>query len=258
MRHLALPVYCSAGQLERLAPSLRAHLPDAELTADWTRFERRAALSDCAVVVADDLGDVVERLVAFRRRLPFHPIVLVTHNRGGNLPLIARLSVDELVWSSEACRELPRAVRRARAAGPLEQLARELEGAAHLGPQLRAALVHACRSPDFVPDVAGLVRPARCHRSTLNLQWRAATRGADLRLQDFLGWIVLVRAVERRTPGRKWSAIADELRVHPHTLHRTAARLLGHPLREAAEGGYGRLLERFRAAVSVLLEPSSL
>jgi len=117
------------------------------------------------------------------------------------------------------------------------RLAAELEEAHHLAPTLRSALAAACRSDPPVRSVGELAARAGCHRRTLNHHWsRGLPAGMALRLEDFLGWLLLVRASQLRAR-TGWTEVAGALGVHEHTLARLAKRLAGATLREAARSG---------------------
>jgi hypothetical protein len=135
--------------------------------------------------------------------------------------------------------------------------AAELRGAAHLPPRLRDALVLACDERRSIRTVEKLAAAAGCDRRTLWTHWKNAVngRGAGLRLQDFLHWVLLLRAAHRKRPSVAWADVADELGIHPHTLSRLARQLTGTPLRDLAAGGHTALAVRFEAEVAQALLP---
>jgi hypothetical protein len=70
-----------------------------------------------------------------------------------------------------------------------------------------------------------------------------------MRLQDFLHWLLLLRAAGAKTPDRSWAEVAEDLGVHPQTLSRLSRHLAGAPLSEVAAGGQAAIAERFKATV---------
>jgi AraC-like DNA-binding protein len=133
-----------------------------------------------------------------------------------------------------------------------------LRRAAHLPPRLREALLLACDERRSIRTVEKLAAAAGCDRRTLWTHWKNAVngRGAELRLQDFLHWVILLRAAHRKRPSLAWADVADELGIHPHTLSRLARQLTGAPLRDLAAGGHTSLAVRFEAEVLAALVPA--
>jgi transposase-like protein len=170
--------------------------------------------------------------------------------------------VEEVVWSREVERELPTAVRRVcrSAPNPVHCLATALEEAEHLPAMLRKALAHVCRSERPVYSVEALAAAMGCNRRILWQQWsEAAGPTASIRLQDFLHWLLLLRAVGRKVPERSWESVAHDLGVHPHTLGRWAKQLAGRTLRELSTVGtavVGTMLH-YRIMASLLRDDGS-
>jgi hypothetical protein len=125
----------------------------------------------------------------------------------------------------------------------------------HLPPRLREALALACDERRFIRTVEKLAAAAGCDRRTLWTHWKASVGAdADLRLQDFLHWLLLLRAAHRKSPALAWADVADEIGIHAHTLSRLARQLTGLSLRELAAAGHAALARRFEdEVVSVVL-----
>jgi hypothetical protein len=250
-------MYCAD---PKLAERLLATGPAEEsllATGCWRTYELSAAARESLVVVL--LGEVtaeqVQRLATLQRRLPYHPLVLAVERDAENLRRLSRLRVTEMIWTDELERQLWPTLRRARTGGALRRFAAEFEAADRIPARLRAALAAACRSDAVVytaPQLAALVGR---DRRTLWRLWRTAFGPAPpLRLQDFLHWMLLVRAATLRSTGRRWIAVADDLGVHEHTIARVARRLAGLNLRELAAGGPAEVTRRFeQRAVEPLL-----
>jgi transposase-like protein len=114
---------------------------------------------------------------------------------------------------------------------PAHCLALALEEAEHLPSKLRKSLAGACRSKRPIYSVNQLAAAAGCDRRTLWKQWiQVVGSSSELRLQDFLHWLLLLRAVGRKVSERSWESIAGDLNVHPHTLARWAKQLTGRTL----------------------------
>lgn len=129
-------------------------------------------------------------------------------------------------------------------------LAGALRAADHVPPKLREALARAAEGERPIRTVEKLAGTAGCDRRTLWNQWKQAVgRDAPVRLQDFLHWLLLLRATSGKGAGRPWAEVADEVGVHPHTLGRLARQLTGHTLRELSSGGAALVRARFEAEV---------
>jgi transposase-like protein len=216
--------------------------PPAVLTDDWAQVERTLPDASCSVVLIEWLHSSADmpRLRAFKSRHPTHPVILVTRWDPENARRLKDVSVEEVVWLREVERELPGVVHRScrRDFHFLRCLAVPFEEAEHLPPTLRGALAYACRSEVPVASVKQLAAAMGCDRRTLWHQWSRGVDGqSTLRLQDFLHWLLLVRAVGMKVPGQSWAQVAEELGVHPHTLGRLARQLTGRTLRETCEKG---------------------
>lgn len=245
---------------------LRSFLPrehSTTLAEHWSEVEQHAAGAPCLVVAIGSLraSPLVPRLAALRARQPHRPVVLVTHPDPDNTRHLKDVSVDEVVWCREAERELAAAVRRAcgRITGALLHLAAPLEAAAHLPAALRTALGHACRSELPVRSVNQLAAAVGSDRRTLWYHWtRTVGPDAELRLQDFLHWVLLLRALARKTPDRTWASVASEVGVHGHTLQRFARHLAGGTLPTLEEDGAGAASLFRERVLRLLLAPDVL
>lgn len=141
--------------------------------------------------------------------------------------------------SAAGQRFAPRDLPRPSAADALPQpatrgaLAAEIRRSEHLPARLRQALALACDSERPICTVGKLATMAGCDRRTLWNQWRNTVgREAPVRLEDFLHWQLLLRAMTIKEPAMAWADVADRLGVHPHTVARLARQLAGRTLRE--------------------------
>ena len=142
----------------------------------------------------------------------------------------------------------PRSTRRPAGPAVAATLAPSLRRAQHLPARLREALALACDEARNIRTVEKLATAAGCDRRTLWTHWKH-TVGAGLRLQDFLHWLLLLRATHRKTAARAWADVADEIGIHPHTLGRLARQLTGSSLRDLAARGHASLEARFHSEV---------
>ena len=248
-----LAVYCSLeAQLTR---TLAAVPSDCQVSSSqsWTQFQRDLLRAPCAVVVLPWLtGEPFRRLRELKERCPSRPIVLVTTKDADNARCLRGVPVEEIVWLGEVSRELWSAIRRATFRPSLTDLAGEMEAAAHVPIRLRDALSVACRSEVPVRSVGELAHLANCRRGTLWYQWKRIMRGDDdPRLEDFLGWLLVVRAIGLKDHSAAWTDVADGIGVHGRTLGRLARRLTGRTLKELWMAGETQALALFRERMMV-------
>ena len=246
-----LAVFCSAAT--HLASTLAA-LPSQHhvlTTGVWSRFKREMLQATCSIAVLPWLSaEPFDRLREFKASHPTRPVVLVTTKDADNARHLRGVAVEEVVWMRDVQRELWGAVRRASFQRPLSELAREVDAATMLPVQLRYALSLACRSDLPVLSVSELATRVNCRRTTLWYHWkRAMPSDRKARLEDFLGWLVLVRAIGLKDRGGPWTSVADGLGIQTRTLTRLARRLTGNTLRELWLDGEAETLARFRGVM---------
>jgi hypothetical protein len=251
-----LAVYCAD---ERRLDGIEGLVPNgwkARTACDWGQFERTAGLAECSLVVlaGPDGAASARRLPAFRARYPQLRVLLVASQPPAGA---GRETADEVIPLAEMERELPAALGRAFIVCRSRALPAVVRGAAHVPGRLREALATASNGGAPVRTVEKLALLAGCDRRTLWNQWKHAFADDDsLRLQDFLHWVLLLRATSRKTPDRSWGDVADEIGVHPHTLGRLSRQLAGLSLRDLAGGGQRDLFHRFEESVLRLLSPN--
>lgn len=129
-------------------------------------------------------------------------------------------------------------------------IAAQFRRAPHLPPRLREALAIACDERKPIRTVEKLAAAAGCDRRTLWTHWKQSVgRRSELRLQDFLHWVLLVRAAHRKTASRPWAEVAEEIGIHPHTLGRLARQLTGSSLRELSGRAHATLTHTFETRI---------
>ena len=220
-------------QLARLRALLEAH-QEIRVCADWKQYLASVSGAECAVLLIPWVHEKsASQIAELRRRHPRHPLVVVTSKDADNARRLQDLAVDEVVWVGEKENTLLAAVRRAIARGSLQCIARVLQSDNRLPTGLRKALVTACVSRTVVPTVCGLAATVGCDRRTLSRSWQACYGDSPcVRLEDFIDWVVLLRATFQKGCDQSWSRVAEGVGVHPQTLGRIAHRLTGNRLRE--------------------------
>jgi len=224
------------------------------LAGDWTDVECRIPEAKCSVFLIETLcaSPVLSRLTGLKQRYPNHPVILVTRWDPGNARSLKDIMVEEVVWLREVESDLLEAVRRTctQTYQSLRCLSVPFEQAAHLPQTLRKALAFACQSEVPVRSVKHLAEAVGSNRRTLWYHWtRVVGVSSPFRLQDFLHWTLLLRAIAKKTPDRTWADVAEDVGVHAHTLWRFAKSLTGCTLPELAAKGQLELTHRFRAQV---------
>lgn len=227
----------------------------AAYAEEWTTFERAALAAECSVVLFLWLHTPeVHRLLAFKRRNPLHPVILVTRGDMQNARQLKSVQVEEVIWLDEVDRELNGAVGRTCTLSHQRTFCEAMKDADYLPGCLGHALATACGAEPPLRTVQKLAKVAGCDRRTLWQQWKLAMDGSPLRLQDVLHWFLLLRATSLKTPGRSWAAVAADLGMHPQTLGRLSQQLAGISLRTLAVKGHGELVDSFeRDVLGVLL-----
>jgi hypothetical protein len=223
-----------------------------ERTVDWRAFECALPRSRCGLAVIEWLDHAGEfgQLRLLKERAAHHPLILITRREPESLRLLKDIVLDDVIWPSELSQLLLGAVQRACGQNLFRHIADEIQGMSALHPRVRAALVHACAAGIPFTSVEALAAAVRCDRRTLWRAWASspAARPAT-RLEDLVGWILLIRAVSMKSSGRGWSAIASEFKVSQRRLLRLSERLAGLSLSRVALLGPDHLYARFRDEV---------
>jgi hypothetical protein len=247
-----LTLYCADPAQRQAVVDLLSRQESTVACDTWLAFELRVPVAQCAVAVVPWLwaDDAVSQIAAVKSRSPLIPFVVVTAKDADNVRRLGTVAVEEIVWCNEVERALPRAVTSARSRGALRRFADALAAAEYLPAQLRAGLVHVCRSATPVRSVGEMATAVGCHRRTLEHQWRRVVSGdPPLRLEDFLSWNLLLRALAWKRSGRAWAGAAEAIGVHQHTLARLATHYAGVRLRDLAAVDPHEITENFRQCV---------
>lgn len=225
-------VYRAAADRHALPPAIVSHLGIALASDDWRQCELAIGSSrtSCLAYVQPslDAGVALAHIARIRERHPHCPVVVVTDPDVDTIRLLCSLGVDEIVWVHEAAYELIPAVRRASSRHVLHSVAATVRSLPGLAPLLRDALLYVATSQEVVSSIKQVAVLMRCSRGTLWHHWtRAARADAPMRLEDYLDWMILIRAVVCKQSGATWGAVARRLGVREQTLARTFRRLAG-------------------------------
>jgi hypothetical protein len=68
-------------------------------------------------------------------------------------------------------------------------------------------------------------------------------------VQDFLHWVLLMRALGGKTRDRPWASVAEEVGMHPDSLGRLARQLTGFSLRDLDSGRQATVADLFHTRV---------
>jgi transposase-like protein len=203
----------------------------------WSALDGASRQAECALLVIEELGacaDTLGRLQKWPGSFPGWPVVLVTRFEPENARLLKDLVLDEVVWWHAVASELAPALERVLASDPLERLGHAIEAAQHLPPRLRHALALAAMAAPPPGSVKALARRTGVHRSTLWREWREAGLGEVGRLEEYLRWLVLLRATMARAASGSWTEAAGRAGTSEKRLRRIAGRFARHGLGEVA------------------------
>lgn len=244
----------------RVVPDIRAAIPadqEVELINSVAELLRAEPNADCSIAAIPLLGSspATSHLASFKMSHPDHPVILITEWEPDNARHLKDLQVDEVVWTEEIRRYLPEVVDEACCAdlNHVRCLAVPLEHAERLPAALRRALAFACRNENPVHSINQLARVAGVNRRTLWQQWTSVVSADSLRLQDFLHWILLIRALGQKKPEISWNTVAKEMGLGLGTLSRYAKQLTGKTLQELHAMGPLNLAQMFRSTVYTFL-----
>lgn len=181
------------------------------------------------------------------------PLVVVTGRTSVNLRALAGLATSGIVYYDEVRTKLVATLERIGSAAYLQEVEARLRAACGIATRLRGALCHACQSPDPVISVTRLAALERCDRSTLYRAWGRLWGEDELTLDQFLDWLLLLRALPRKRAGQTWASLAAGLSVSERTLARTTRRILGLGLRSVDAAAFDDVRAKFEAAVMLRL-----
>lgn len=225
---------------------VRAVLPDqlgAREALTWRDLHtnRRDATSIVLVIPQVDRSDVrpIAQLSEWSSTLA---LVLVTERNAERLRLLAGVRLDAIVWFEAVATELPIAIARINREQFFLEISDLILRSENLSPLMRSVLARAARQPYPVRSVQRLAALADRTPAALWHHWHLEVRGETaLRLEDFLDWLILLRAIQHKLPGRDWSVTAEAVGVDPRTIRRIAHRLTGSTLHRIEMDGFSAL-----------------
>lgn len=235
-----LVVYCDdAMAFARVRTALPGGVRRQECNT-WDELERRAADAEVVVAIIPRITvREVGSMARFRQRRPVHPMVLVTEKDAERLRLLAPITLHEVVWIHEAAAQLAPAIARARVGTIFHELADRIRRTEHISPVLREALARAAESRQPIRRVQRLAEIMNKSPDVLDHHWHVAVRPeSELRLEDYLDWFILLRALQRKRPNANWTAASDTVGVSARTLQRIAHRLTGSSLHDLESVGF--------------------
>ena len=242
----------------RAAASLRAQY-SVEWTVNLRAFECALPRSRCALAVIERLDSTGEfgELRLLKSRAAHHPLILITRRHPESLRLLKDITLDDVLWPSELDQPLLVAVQRACGQNLFKRIADEIRAMPGIHERVSAALALACWVATPVTSVEALAAAVRCDRRTLWRAWAGSSAARPvMRLEDLVGWILLIRAVSLKGGGRGWSSIASEFRVSQRRLLRLSGRLAGLSLSHLAALGPDHLYARFRSEILARSAPA--
>ncbi len=216
----------------------------------WPTFERAAGTAEAAIVILDGLPlSVVQRLERWRH-WQAAPLIVIASRAYPHMSALMRLGGQEFLWLDEAAHRLADALSRTGRDRFFHDLAQALEGARRLSRPLRRALVTAVLAQPPITSVSRVAGAVGVSRSTLWQHWRRCAGGStELRLEDVLDWLALLRVAQQRTSGVSWSAAARANGLCADTLARRAVRLTALPPSELAGETMAAAANAFAAIV---------
>lgn len=231
-------------------------LPLAVESSDWSLCESAIVSNgiSCLVYVQALLRTdiAVARIARIRGRHPHCAVIVVTERDADTIRLLCPLGVDEIVWSHQTTLELLRAVGRARTRDLLHSVASIVASLPNLPPLLREALLYVATSHEVVSSVKQLATFMRCNRATLCHHWTKTARvNSPMRLEDYLNWVVLMRAVTYKNSGSTWGGVAHRLGLHEQTLSRVLGRLAAEKPSHVTSSSVNRITMLFREQLVV-------
>jgi hypothetical protein len=226
------------------------------LGGDWTQLSHSERPLDCAVLFVERLEHrgSLTRLRRLRARMPHLPLVLITTDTLPNAKALRHVVFEEVVWIPDVWIDLPAAIRRALDDRFHLRLAHRLTTASWIPKQLRFGLALACRAHPPLRSVNELARATSSHRTTLSRHWRSTVcPRSDLRLQDFLDWMLLLRCRAMRNFHPSWKSAASALQIHEDTLQRVCRRLTNESLSSLAAVTDAEVSRRFAERLGTAL-----
>lgn len=207
---------------DRIAGIVR-HVGHSHPVESWSELFNTLSTIDCVVidVAHSELPWAAWATLAGELSVPTE-IVLIVPPDLSYLRLLARIRVFAVLTSDELHTALVETIRAVLRPAVLEAFATHVHKLEHLPISLRTALLVACEWEAPITSVNRLASLAGCSPSNLQRQWRTAANGG-VRLQDFLNWVLVVRAHERHA--QSLTSWAQTTGIPPRRIRRWMRRL---------------------------------
>lgn len=187
----------------------------------WQRFRTEVPNTEVGVVVAPWLDQYpLTRIQDFTADHPWYPLLLLTERPAENLRLLARISVEAVLFLNAEEDRLPGLIRSTRGGALFLGLARRIRRDKELPKMLRVVLARILEdeppagpvepsSPKAPPrSIRSLARRVRCSPDYLSRM----ARKHEIDLRGLLGWVVALRALQLRGNAEMtWERIAWSL-----------------------------------------------
>jgi hypothetical protein len=226
-------------------------------TSNWKHF--LFALSDATVACVYCQSVAREwpaRIAEIKLRYPYKPLVVVTTPDAKNLQPIAAVPIDEVIWWSDAARDLLPACARLETTSFRQESIARVRAAEQLPTALRTTLVHVLRRGNPATSITAIVGEVGYARTTLWEHWNSHV-DRRVRLLEFVDWVFLLHVVSRKTRNRTWASVATELDVDSDTVTRRVRKLLNMSLRDLENEGYQCVVNAFKPYLDRVLGTSS-
>ncbi|MFP4623673.1 MAG: hypothetical protein ACLFRX_05790 [Gemmatimonadota bacterium] len=215
----------AAGWRRRFPPPV-----EFQLVPDWSELIARHRQARGLVVEVEDFRDWphLESLPRLQRDPCLTPLVILTGRDPESLASLAPIPIERVVWRSLPLSEVE---------AVFEDVFGRLDAAAAVydmpgGRALRRALRRLFVEYPPPRTVEEWARRTCWDRRTLWAHWTAAfPHPPPARLQDLVGWGILLAAVARKRRGRSWQGVCRDLGIEPRRLARLSRRLLETDLR---------------------------
>lgn len=236
---------------------LAACLPPRATTRfcrDWDDFISSLRQADCSLAVerTPEEPATAARIRSLSMLQHDASVVLVVRCGQYRRSRMRLLPIAITVCLEDGPGAVTSAIRHAHTRGVLRRLALRCRDSTTLPNILASALIQLLENEQPIVSIGDLARRVGRDRSTLWHSWRSHV-GAQPRLEDFVEWLVLLRAIAKKTPQRSWRTVARSLGVHEHTLMRLGRRLAQTRLRDITTQRATDLLQEFADNTSALL-----
>lgn len=251
--------YCAVGASESQAQIALQGGPFSHVWRSWGDVQAFTLHAVTLIAIMPNMTEnEFRQFSGYRARFPNRPLVAVVGEDANTARLIGGLSHVEVVWTAEVSIRLRAIVFRLEQATVFGRLADSVSVADDVPPALRRALKSAVIRRRPIRSVAELASDVQRSPSTLERAWNDRARAQEkMRLKDFLDWLLLLRAAQRKEYEGSWNEAAAAVGIDPRTLSRLSLRLTGRRLNQLDVVGFAWLSARCLDAINSTLSPRS-